>query len=83
MDFNQIFSNEENIYLGHGTSVDNDKVIQSIMENGLRCSHGSLYFTSVLLGIGGYQKNNKNCLEIGHITIQRLLRLFLYQDNIK
>ena len=53
MDFNQIFSNEENIYLGHGTSVDNDKVIQSIMENGLRCSHGSLYFTSVLLGVGG------------------------------
>lgn len=52
MDINQILNNEENIYLGHGTKIEDDYIINSIMENGLRCSHGALYFTTVLLGKG-------------------------------
>lgn len=52
MEINKLLNNPQNMYFGHGTGVENDEVIQSIMNNGLRCSHGSLYFTSVTLGVG-------------------------------
>ncbi len=52
MQINKLLNNTQNIYFGHGTGTEDSKVIQSIMKYGLRCSHGSLYFTSVVLGIG-------------------------------
>lgn len=52
MDINEILNNPHNMYYGHGTGTDSQNVIDSIIRNGLRCSHGSLYFTSVPLGIG-------------------------------
>lgn len=52
MEINNILNNQENLYFGHGTGTENEKVISSILENGLRCSHGSLYYTSVILGMG-------------------------------
>ena len=51
---NEVLSNKENIYFGHGTGVHGDLLIDSIMLNGLRCSHGSLYNTSIPLGVGGF-----------------------------
>lgn len=52
MDINKLLNNDQNIYFGHGTGTENNEIIQSIMNNGLRCSHDSLYFTSATLGIG-------------------------------
>ena len=52
MDINEILNNPHNMYYGHGTGTDSQNVIDSIIRNGLRCSHGSLYFTSLPLGIG-------------------------------
>lgn len=52
MEINKILNNTQNMYFGHGTGTEDSKVIQSIMKYGLRCSHGSLYFTSIALGIG-------------------------------
>ena len=52
MEINKILNNTQNMYFGHGTRTEDSKVIQSIMKYGLRCSHGSLYFTSIALGIG-------------------------------
>ena len=52
MDINTILSNSKNIYYGHGTGTDDKMIIDSIMNNGLRCSHGSLYYTSEILGVG-------------------------------
>lgn len=63
MDINQILNNEENLYLGHGTKVEDDQIINSIMENGLRCSHGSLYFTTVALGKGCIEEESKGLLK--------------------
>lgn len=48
---NVVMNNNKNMYYGHGTNGD-EKIINSILNNGLRCSHGSLYFTSCTLGIG-------------------------------
>ena len=45
------FTNKENAYYGHGTNGD-DEIINSIFNNGLRCSHESLYYTSMNLGMG-------------------------------
>lgn len=52
MDINAILNNQENIYYGHGTGIDSQEITDSIIRNGLRCSHGSLYYTSEVLGIG-------------------------------
>ena len=52
MNINEILNNPHNMYYGHGTGTDNPQVTDSIIRNGLRCSHGSLYYTSVPLGIG-------------------------------
>lgn len=52
MEINKLLNNTQNMYFGHGIEIEDSEVIQSIMNNGLRCSHGSLYFTSVALGIG-------------------------------
>lgn len=45
-------SNSENGYYGHGTGV-NQKGVNSILHNGLRCSHNAMEFTTIPLGIGG------------------------------
>lgn len=52
MNINEVLNNQNNLYFGHGTGGESKELIDSIMNNGLRCSHGSLYFTSVILGIG-------------------------------
>jgi len=52
MNINEIFNNPNNIYHGHGIGPETMEKIQSILNNGLRCSHGSLYYTSVALGMG-------------------------------
>lgn len=46
------FSNEENSYYGHGIGGGSEKTIQSILKNGLRCSHKQLAYTTVELRNG-------------------------------
>lgn len=50
MNYNEIFKNENNIYFAHGSGTDKKEIIDSIIENGLRCNHGALQFTSIYLG---------------------------------
>lgn len=52
-----IFCDDNNFYLGHGT-LGSDNIIKSIFENGLRCSHGQMYFTTIEFGTGS--KNGIN-----------------------
>ena len=52
MDINSYLNNEHNQYLGHGIGANNPEVVSSIIKNGLRCSHGALFYTSIPLGIG-------------------------------
>ena len=59
MDINEILNNPNNMYYGHGTGTENPQVIASIIKNGLRCSHGSLYYTTVALGIGTKIENSE------------------------
>ena len=54
MNINKVLNNPENMYYGHGTGTDNQEITNSIIKNGLRCSHGSLYYTSVTLGMGAH-----------------------------
>ena len=58
MDINLIMNNEKNMYYGHGTGTSSPEIIDSIMCNGLRCSHGSLYYTSICLGMGKHIEGN-------------------------
>lgn len=46
-DIEKYFSNGENSYYGHGIGGGDDKTIQSILKNGLRCSYGQLDHTTV------------------------------------
>ena len=46
------FSNESNVYYAHGIGDNNPQIVESIFNNGLRCSHDQLYFTTVTLGSG-------------------------------
>lgn len=59
MDINKVLNNPHNMYYGHGTGTDSQEVTNSIIKNGLRCSHGSLYYTSVPLGIGTKIKDSE------------------------
>ena len=52
MDIKTIFNNSENMYYGHGIGNLSYDIVNSIMNNGLRCSHGSLYYTSIALCMG-------------------------------
>ena len=49
---NLIMNNPNNCFYGHGTNSDDNKRIESIFINGLRCSHDSMYFTTCTLGQG-------------------------------
>lgn len=71
MEINKLLNNNQNMYFGHGTGVEDSEVIRSIMNNGLRCSHGSLYFTSVALGIGSQIPASE----------QELLKNWLHKDS--
>ncbi len=51
-DISSSFNNTGNVYYGHGIGADSQEVIDSIFENGLRCSHEQLYFTTIALGEG-------------------------------
>lgn len=46
------FSNRSNSYLGHGIGEYSKEKVESIFDNGLRCSHGQLSFTTISLGEG-------------------------------
>ncbi len=46
------FCNSENVYYGHGIGAERKGVIESILKYGLRCSHGSLDYTTMALGVG-------------------------------
>ena len=46
------FANEGNQYYAHGIGAYDEKVIESIFENGLRCSHNELYWTVIEFGKG-------------------------------
>ena len=50
MNYNEIFKNDNNIYFAHGSGTDKQEIIDSIIEDGLRCNHGALQFTSIYLG---------------------------------
>lgn len=47
----ELMDNLNNGYYGHGTGED-EKIITSILNNGLRCSHNAMEFTTYPLGIG-------------------------------
>ena len=60
---NQIMNNSNNVYFGHGTGVENQDIVNSIMQNGLRCSHGQMNATTYALNYGGsLSENNVNAL---------------------
>ena len=59
MNYNEIFKNKDNIYFAHGSGTNKEEIINSIIENGLRCNHGALQFTSIYLG------TKDNVLEYG------------------
>ena len=64
MDINTILNNPNVCYYGHGTGASLDDNIDSIFKNGLRCSHGSMYYTTVPLGIGTQiSEKEKNILD--------------------
>lgn len=46
-DIGKYFSNEENSYYGHGIGGGDENTVQSILKNGLRCSHEQLAYTTV------------------------------------
>lgn len=46
------FNNSSNMYYGHGMGAYSEDKKLSIFENGLRCSHDQLYFTTITLGKG-------------------------------
>lgn len=52
MNIKTIMDNENNMYYGHGTGDSSMTIINSILNHGLRCSHGSLYYTSIALCMG-------------------------------
>lgn len=51
-DIEKKFANQANQYYAHGIGVYDEKVIKSIFENGLRCSHNELYWTVIEFGNG-------------------------------
>ena len=51
-DIEKQFANQTNQYYAHGIGVYDEKVIKSIFENGLRCSHNELYWTVLEFGKG-------------------------------
>lgn len=52
LDIEKKFANQANQYYAHGIGAYDEKVIKSIFENGLRCSHKELYWTVLELGKG-------------------------------
>ncbi len=60
------FCNERNVYYGHGIGPDNEKVVKLIFENGLRCSHEQLYFTTECFGQGEPTLFEESVEEMNH-----------------
>ena len=50
MKVENILNNKNNLYFLHGPGTDKKKVLDSIMEHGIRCGHGIFRFTSIYLG---------------------------------
>lgn len=69
---NNLLNNKNNCYHGHGTNGDRKK-INSIFNRGIRCSHGTMYFTTDPIGIGGdidFDKmNNWPFLDADYIVV--------------
>ena len=57
MNLKKIMDNENNMYYGHGVGGASLQDIDSIMNNGLRCSNGALYYTSIALCQGNNVTN--------------------------
>lgn len=51
-DIEKQFVNQANQYYAHGIGAYDEKVVKSIFENGLRCSHKELYWTVLEFGKG-------------------------------
>ena len=86
MYFNQIFSNEENIYLGHGTSVDNDKVIQSndiANSNSIVCminlKEGKKYINLLYMGDSTIETENELLKNIDKDLEEKLKNISILQ----
>lgn len=52
MEIRNKFRNNSNCYYGHGIGAYDEEKIKSIFDNGLRCSHKQLYYTTIALGLG-------------------------------
>lgn len=50
MKVENILNNKNNIYFLHGSGTDKQNILDSIMNYGIRCSHGIFQFTSIYLG---------------------------------
>lgn len=50
MKIENILNNKNNIYFLHGSGTDKQNILNSIMNHGIRCSHGIFQFTSIYLG---------------------------------
>lgn len=87
-DIEKKFANQVNQYYAHGIGVYDEKVIKSIFENGLRCSHNELYWTVLEFGNGSdtlfKEKeellNNWEHKGSKHIIIASLPGVFLLLD---
>lgn len=50
MKMENILNNKNNLYFLHGSGTDKQNILESIMNYGIRCSHGIFQFTSIYLG---------------------------------
>lgn len=60
MEIRNKFKNSSNCYYGHGIGAYDEKKMKSIFDNGLRCSHEQLYFTTIALGLGSENLFDEN-----------------------
>lgn len=82
------FNNKDNLYYGSGIGFNGQELIDSILKNGLRCSHNQLYFSTISLGQGSNKlfKENEELLNnwphksSKHIIIASLPKKFHLLD---
>ncbi len=87
-DIEKQFANQANQYYAHGIGAYDEKVIKSIFENGLRCSHNELYWTTLEFGKGSETlfkekeqlMNNWEHKSSKHIMIASLPEVFQLLD---
>lgn len=70
-------NNKNNVYYGHGTNID-DLGLESIFNNGLRCSHERLYYTSMALGMGSdtlFEEHKQRFENWPHLNAKKIVIL--------